>query len=197
MSVQSELDRARHLGEELEDLVIRKGQCNVDGRNVLLVGYWALLLEYHKGILSLLSNHFYGSAFALVRPAVEALVRSHVVLMGSEDDVNEIREDEYRVNFERIGAAIDLAFGYGTLFQKLLNDARVALHSYTHSGASQITRRFDGHELRPLYADEEIVEVIRVSTSAVFLVTNLVTKHFKFEDERKVAGQLFQAWGNH
>jgi hypothetical protein len=197
MSVEGELENARRLGEQLEDLVVRKGHFDVDGRNVLLLGLWALIFDFHKGILSLLPNSLYGSAFALVRPVVEALVRSHVVLMGSDDEVNKIRKDEYRVNFEKIGPQIDTAFGYGTLVQKLLNNARIALHSYTHSGVSQIARRFDGHDLAPRYSDGEIVEVIRVSTSAVWMVTNLVTKHLKFADEAKVAEELFLEWGKH
>ena len=197
MSVQSELDMARRLGEQFEDLVVRKGQCNVDGRKVLLIGYWALLFDYHKGILSLLSNGFCGSAFALVRPVVEGLVRSHVVLMGSDKDVNRIRKDRYKVDFGRIGVQIDAKFGLGGFFKKFLDQSQRALHSYTHSGASQIARRFDGNDLTPRYSEDEIVEVIRVSSTAIFMVTELVTKHFMFGDEAKKADELFLEWAKH
>jgi hypothetical protein len=183
MSVQREIERASQFGGQLENLVVRKGQIDVNGDNVLLIGLWALIFDYYKGILALLSNGFCGSAFALVRPVVEALVRSHVVLMGSDEDVDKIRNDEYRVNFEKIGPQIDTAFGYGTLVQNLLTKGRGALHSYTHSGLPQIARRFDGRDLTPHYSDGEIVEVIHVSTSAVWMVTNLVMKHLKFDDE--------------
>ncbi len=196
MSVQKEIDSARQLGEQLEDLVVRRGQCPDEDRNILLIGYWALVFDYHKGILALLSNDLCGGAFALVRPVVEALVRSHLVLMGSDEDVRRIREDEYRVNFEKIGPQIDTAFALNGLFENFLNQARTALHSFTHSGVSQLSRRFDGHNLKPHYKDDEIIEVIRCSTSAVWMVTNLVTKHLRFTDEAKRSDELFLEWGN-
>lgn len=197
MSVESELERARQLCEQLEALVVRRGQCPNEDRTMLLMAYWALLFDYHKGIVALLSNGICGSAFALLRPVVEALVRSHVVLKGSDEDVRRIREDKYRVNFETIGPQIDTAFGLNHLLENWLNNARTALHSYTHSGVFQLARRFDGHDLKPHYGDGEIIEVIRSSTSAVFMVTNLVTKHLKFDDEAKKAGELFAEWGGH
>jgi len=57
----------------------------------------------------LLSHKFFGSAFALVRPIVEATVRSHVVIMGSEEDVRRLREDDYRANLSTVGKEIDTA----------------------------------------------------------------------------------------
>lgn len=198
MIVQKEIDSARRFGERLEDLVVvRRGQCPDEDRNILLMAYWALLFDYHKGILALLSNGLCGGAFALVRPVVEALVRSHLVVMGSDEDVRKIREDEYRVNFENVGPQIDTAFGLDGFFTNFLDNARTALHSYTHSGVSQLARRFDGHDLKAHYKDGEIIEVVRCSTRAVWMVTNLVTKHLKFNDEAKKAEELFMKWGKH
>lgn len=38
---------------------------------------------------------------------------------------------------------------------------------------------------------------IRASTSAVFMVNNLMTKHFGFEEEWKKNTDLFDEWGKH
>ncbi|HVS73952.1 MAG TPA: hypothetical protein VHE23_00905, partial [Candidatus Acidoferrales bacterium] len=70
-------------------------------------------------------------------------------------------------------------------------------HSFTHAGISQLGRRFQGHDLTPTYDDGEIIEVIRVCTSAVWMVTNLVTKHLGFADEAKKAQELYLEWGKH
>jgi Family of unknown function (DUF6988) len=140
---------------------------------------------------------FYGGAFALLRPIVEAQVRAHVVLMGSDDDVDKIKGDKYNVNFKTIGGEIDTAFNLQGFFDRFLNGASGALHSFTHSGLSQLARRFKGNDLEAHYEDDEIVEVIRTSSTAVFMVTNLVTKHFKFEDEGRKVGKLFLEWGKH
>ncbi len=52
MSVQTELGSTRRLGEQLEELVVRRGQCPDEDFNILLIGYWALIFDYHKGILA-------------------------------------------------------------------------------------------------------------------------------------------------
>ncbi len=195
MSVQTELEKARRFGTELEDLVARRGQCPDDDRNILLMGYWALIFDFQKGVLSLIPNGFCGSAFALVRPVVEVLVRSHVVVKGSADDVRRLQRDEYRVNFGTIGPWIDTEFGLGDFFTNLLTRSKDALHSYTHAGVFQLARRFDGHDLTPRYGDDEIIEVIRSCTSAVWMATNLVTKQLHLDEEAERAQELFLEWG--
>ena len=35
------------------------------------------------------------------------------------------------------------------------------------------------------------------TSSAIFMVTNLVTKHFGFEEDWKKVGQMFEEWGKH
>jgi hypothetical protein len=159
--------------------------------------YWALVFDFHKAILSLIPNSFCGSAFALVRPSMEALVRAHVAEKGSLADVASLQQDTYRTNFITIGPWIDKEFGSGNLFTDFLGGARAALHSYTHAGVSQLARRFDGHNLKPTYADGEIIEVVRVSTSAVWMLTNLVTIHFGFTTEAAEAQRLYVEWGKH
>src|ERR1019366_5540782 len=130
-------------------------------------------------VLCLLSNKVFGSAFALVRPLIEATGRAYVVIMGSEEDVRKLRNDEYRMNFGTVGKQIDAFFGTGDWFESFLNRAKNAFHSYTHAGLSQLGRRFSGNDVRPSYSEEELIEVIETSTIAAFLVTKLITKHFE------------------
>jgi len=195
--IEDEIKKANEFGDQIEDLIIAKGQCPTGDRNTPLMAYWSLIFDFHRGVLCLLSHKFCGSAFALVRPIVEAVVRSHVVIMGSEEDVRKLREDEYRTNLSTVGKEIDTAFGTDDFFENFLKRARVALHSYTHAGVHQLGRRFSGDDLVANYSEEEIIEVIRVSTSAVFMVNNLVTKHFGFEEEWKRNNQLYDQWGKH
>ena len=196
--VEDEIKRANEFGDRIEDLVIAKGQFPTGDRNTLLMAYWSLTFEFHRGVLCLLSHKFFGSAFALVRPIVEALVRAHVVIMGSEEDLRELREDEYRTNLATVGKEIDASF-YRTenFFENFLNGARKALHSYTHAGTLQLCRRFSGTDLMPNYTEEDIIEAIWTTTSAVFMVNNLVTKHLGFEQEWEECNKLFEEWGKH
>jgi hypothetical protein len=195
-NVQKEIDGARKFGEQVEAIVVSKSQFPTGDRNVLLIAYWALMFDYHKGILSLLQSEFFGAAFALVRPVVEAVVRAHMALKSSEEDLLSIQKDEYKVNFKEIGPKIDADFGLEGLMENFLNEmTRSALHSYTHSGLLQLGRRFDGNDIKPNYSDPEIIEVIHVTTSAVFMITNLVTKHFGFEHDWKNVSQMYDEWG--
>ena len=196
-SIEDEIKKANAFRDKVEELVVARGSCPTGDRNTLLMGYWSLVFEFHRGILCLLSHKFYGAAFALVRPIIEATVRAHVVIMGSAEDVRKLREDEYRTNLATIGTEIDRYFGTGDLFGRLLTSAREALHSYTHAGVLQLGRRFSGTDLVANYEEGEILEVIRVSTSVAFMVNNLVTKHFGFEEEWKNNMGLYEGWGRH
>jgi len=60
-AVQKEIDQSRRLGVQLEEIVVSKNQFPVGDRNVLLIAYWALMFDYHKGILSLLQSEFCGA----------------------------------------------------------------------------------------------------------------------------------------
>ena len=196
--IQKEIDLAQKFGEQLEEIVVSKKQVPNDERNTLLIAYWALMFDYHKGILSCLQTEFFGSAFALVRPVVEAVVRAHIAIKGSEEELAAIQNDDYKVNFREIGPKIDTTFGLEGLMENFLNEVtRSALHSYTHSGLHQLGRRFEGNDLTPNYSDGEITEVISVTASAMFMISNLVTKHFGFDDDWKRVGHLFGEWGKH
>ena len=195
--VKKELAAAEKFAEELESLVIQRGQCPDDDRNILLMAYWALLFDFHRSVLNLIPKPLCGGAFALVRPCMEAVARAHVAVKGTAADIKSLQDDTYRTNFYTIGPWIDSTFGSEDLFTKTFERARNALHSYTHAGISQLARRYDDHNLRPSYRDGEIIEVIRVCTSAVWMVTNLVTKYFGWTEEATKAGELFYEWGKH
>jgi hypothetical protein len=81
--------------------------------------------------------------------------------------------------------------------ENFLKQARKALHSYTHSGALQLGRHLDGDEIKPHYSEGEIYEVINVTSSAAFMVTSLLTKHFGLDEEWQAAARVFAEWGRH
>jgi hypothetical protein len=195
--VAEEIKLANEFGDKIEDLVLAREQAPTGERNTLLMAYWSLASELNRAILSLLDHKFYGAAFALVRPIIEAVVRAHVALMCSDEILRRLHNDEYRTNLATVGVEIDAAFDLEGFFERFLNGARRALHSYTHAGLLQLGRRFKGSDLTANYKEDEIIEVIRASTSSVFMVNNLMTKHFGFEEEWKKNTELFDEWGKH
>jgi Family of unknown function (DUF6988) len=195
MTIGTEVARSNEVANRIEQLVVAKGQAPTGDRNTLLMAYWSLAFEFHRAILCLVDHKFYGAAFALVRPVIETTARAHVAVMGSENDLKKLHSDDYQTNFKTVGKEIDTFFHLEGAFEKFLNGARKTLHSYAHAGMSQLGRRFKGNDLIPDYKEGEIIEVIHVSTSAVFMVNNLVTKHFGFDEEWKSNTKLYVNWG--
>jgi hypothetical protein len=64
-------------------------------RDDLFTSYWSLIFDYCKGIVLLLAKEIHSPAFALMRPLVETVVREHIALVGSDDDVKKIRTDRF------------------------------------------------------------------------------------------------------
>ncbi|MGA7925663.1 MAG: hypothetical protein WCA20_06670 [Candidatus Sulfotelmatobacter sp.] len=193
--LEEEIKLASEFGSKIEELVVARGQCPTGERNTPLMAYWSLAFEFHKAILSLIANKFYGAAFALERPILEATVRAHLVVFVHDDVLKKILDDGYRMNFRTVGREIDDAFRLEGHFEEFLKKAKDALHGYTHVGMHQLGRRFQRTDLVPNYSEEEITEVIRTSTSAAFMVNNIVTKYLGFEEEWKETTRLFGEWG--
>ena len=101
--LDEQIKLASEFGSKVEELVIAKGQCPTGDRKTPLMGYWSLAFEFHKAILSLIANKFYGAAFALERPIIEATVRAHLVLFVPDNILTKILDDEYRTNFGTVG----------------------------------------------------------------------------------------------
>ena len=193
-TVSNEIKKANKFSDQVEDLIIAKGQCPTGERNTLLMAYWSLTFEFHRCILCLIDHQFFSGAFALVRPIVETVIRAHVVIMGSDEDVRKLGRDEYKTNFVTIGKEIDAAFATTDFFENFLANSRKALHGYTHVGTHQLSRRFSGMDLISNFSDEEIIEAVRVSTSSIFMVNNLVAKYLGFDAEWTKANELFAEW---
>jgi len=192
--IANEICLASKLRDKIEGLFLEKGECPTGDRNTPLVAYWSLVFEFNRGILHLIESELFGSAFALVRPTIEAIVRAHVILMCSATDLKKLANDEYRTNLATVGKEIDAHFGTDNLFENFLKKARTSLHSYTHAGSLQLGRRFTGSDLVPSYSQQEILEVIHLAASVAVMVNNLATKHLGFEDAWKQNNELFADW---
>jgi hypothetical protein len=188
------VDKANEFSNRAENLIIAKKEFPLGERNRQLLGYWSLAFDIHRGTLCLITQNLYGSAFALLRPAVEAVIRAHVAAQGSESDLRLLDTDKYKTNFSTIGKWIDVQFGYGSLFENFLRTATNGLHSYTHAGALQMDRRFKGAVLVADYFDEELKALIQASLSGVFLVNGLVARHFNCQDEWEQTSELLADW---
>ena len=134
--VAEAITRANEFGTRIEELVLKKKHAPTGDRNTLLMAYWSLVFEFHKAVLSLIEHKFYGAAFALVRPIIEAVVRAHVAIMGSEEDLHKLHSDEYKTNFGTVGKEIDTFFDLEGFFENFLNGARTFLRQNDFQAAA-------------------------------------------------------------
>lgn len=201
MTVESEIERCTVLGRRLQDLFVDKQLTlgmtpeKTPDRDKLLTAFWGLIVDYHEGMLGLMRQKLYGSAFALLRPTMEALIRAHVVRAFPQTDVDRIKADKYTTDFGTIGAKIDGTFGYPGIFTRFLKDKNI-LHSFTHSGMPQLGRRFKSADLEVNFEDEEVINFAHISTSALALITILLAAQFGLKAEAQEANRLYVEWGH-
>jgi hypothetical protein len=199
VTLQAEIERCTVLGRRLQDLLVGKqltlgATAKTPDRDKLLTAFWGLIVDYHEGMLGLMRQKLYGSAFALLRPTMEALIRAHVVRAFPQADVDRIKADKYATDFGTIGAKIDAEFGYPGIFTRFLKDKNI-LHSFTHSGMPQLGRRFKGADLEVNFEPEEVINFAHISTSALALVTILLAAQFGLKAEAEEANRLYVEWG--
>src|ERR1022692_15799 len=108
-TIRAELERSKKccdtMGEALGGKTSPPGE-----RSPILMGYWSLTYHHHNGIICLLHNELPAPAFALLRPIVEAALRAHVAIMGTDQDIEKLRKDTYKTNLNTIGPEIDTRF---------------------------------------------------------------------------------------
>jgi hypothetical protein len=193
IDIKARIDHAVVRSNELEELVAKRQPFPLRGdRQVLVAGYWALMVDYHRSVLFLLKPEYNlcGGGFALARPMVEALLRVHVVAEGSECDVKCIKADRYRTDFEDVAEELDELFKLGFFAKTFNGEVRRALHSYTHSGAMQVARRFNGNTIKPSYTAAEKWDLVRMCTLAFAMGTVIVTGSLGFDAERVRANEI-------
>ena len=133
----------------------------------LLIAIVALdvVLDHFTGITALIEMRVYGAAFALARPLFETFVRAVWLKdCGTDKDLVEFERDQFSRSFGQALKEIEQleSFKSGAL-SNLKKQAWSAMSSYTHGGYQQIARRVKGKTIDPNYADEEIIEVLRLS----------------------------------
>ncbi len=197
--IEGEINRAALLGTQLEHLIYKRAETKklivIDKNDALLMAHWSLMFQHCKGVGCLLLHEFYSPAFALFRPIFEALVRACVVCVGTAAQVEKIRQDEFRVNYEKDGAVIDKALGTGKRMEDFLKGTRYLLHSLTHSGTAQLDMHFDAGQIGPSVSDDRVLALIRQCSNAAFLMTVLVAKHYSMHEEATAANKAFEEYG--
>ena len=125
-----------------------------------------LCLEHQIGIAQLVTGRMNGSAFALIRPQFEALIRAlWLSLCASTEEIQIFVDRDYLpLHFGQMVEAIEKHDDFeGKVLSGLKSAAWKAMHGYTHGGMHQIARRLTGSSIEPSYESQEIIEVLKAS----------------------------------
>ncbi len=165
-AIQSAHAVAKWLATELYDLPI-----DASLRNRLSGGCLSVCQDHQCAITLLLDEHFYASAFALVRPQYESYVRGLWLAHCATD--KQISGFSCAKEPPKLGEMLSTiekqeAYDAGTLSRFKL-EMWSALCSYTHTGGLQVQRWQTKSGVESNYPPEEICEVARVSASFALL----------------------------
>lgn len=194
ISTEERIARAEVLSISLELLLAEKSFVVRDERDRLCLLYWSLVFEHHQGILLLLRRKFFGTAFALMRPIIEAFLRLYAVMHGTDSQVAAIRNGTYSADFADIGAKIDQMAGIEPLLGPFFKKNAKVLHGFTHGGLEQLHRRLRGGDIVANYADEEVRDVIRFTTMFAYLTSTYVADFLGRDAELKSAVELYREY---
>lgn len=131
-----------------------------------------LVIEHHVAIVHLGLARMYGSAFALLRAAMEALVRgAWLQRCATPEQLNAfITKEDLPSPF---GALIDELEAHSDFSDKMLSQLKHSswkgMNSYTHGGMLQVGRRFKGDMIEPNFGPEEVIEVLKASGTFALL----------------------------
>lgn len=140
----------------------------------LSVSCFDMVREHHRGIVLLVANRLYGSAFALARPIYEALVRGLWIWQCATDEQIQkiIKKDEIKPSFRELVENIEEKENPKIVGQ-VLNEVRKrhwkSLSSLTHTGWLQIERRNTKEHIESNYDENEIEHIVGFADALALL----------------------------
>ena len=171
LNVESSLRESGELLKWMDEAFADCGIKSPDGSpwaaNVLpSIALFHQVVEHAFAIVRLCSAPpHYGSAFALVRPMFEGLVRGLWLAdcASTEEADKFVNHDKLDFELRELIAKIEAShagFAGGFLTQ-VKSTGWTAMCSFAHSGARQIARRVNGMEVTANYDDGAILEVLK------------------------------------
>jgi hypothetical protein len=164
-------------------------------RDDICLRYLFLIFEHHRGIL-LLAESCRAPAFSLMRPLTEAFLRLHVVMHGTERQLESVKNDTYSTEFATVGALIDRVNGFDPLFGSLYGDTAIikALHGFAHVGKQQLIRMANGADLGPNYPDDEILDLIKYATLLTLVAGKSASNFLGWPEAIETSQMLFDEY---
>jgi hypothetical protein len=195
--ILSIIDKGRELKVQIGKLVT-KHDYPKGNKNLVLLGYYSIMVEHHSAIHLLIQNELNGSAFALVRALYEPLYRAHWVNACATDDQIDkiIKGKDIFPKMNEMVEQIDNAYRTGDFWQMIKTNSWSAMNDYTHSGMRQLSRRFIENEVAPNYDLGELIEVLNGTNMALLLMALFSFNVYNKTEEVKVVRQMIMEYSD-
>jgi hypothetical protein len=163
-------------------------------RNRLSGALFDVALDHAKGIVVLLENNIYASAYALGRPLFECFVRAAWIQHCARDDdiAQVITKDEFKLNFGEMLNAIEKKQEWPKTLTELKKNVWKSMHSYTHGGLQLVSRRFKDGFVEHDVDEKEIDSLLRIVALISFLSFSAAVGMNKGENKNKILNELFE-----
>jgi hypothetical protein len=188
------IDHAQHVFEEI--IKLTPDSLGSDARSTLLMAFGSLAMEHFRSIIMLCrSGVATGSALALFRPLVEAVVRGEwLYFCASEEQMNLFMKNEFslhKIGFAAMANAVDEKVGLGARLALYLPDY-AKLCDYTHAGHDAVVQRLanDGG-IEPTYPESRVRALVSLSSQVLVQHYEIVCNDKGHQASVKVLVKLF------
>ena len=171
MDIRKSLRMAKEIGAWLHGKTNNISIPN-DKRTVMATSIFQQALDVADGIVLLFDYNLPGPAFSLARPMHEGYVRGVWLLEHASTENVEKFEAGKCPNFPSLLEDIGNAPETGGSFIKGMTDLNLkSFHDLTHGGMEHITRRTTESAIEPNYAEEEIINLVKIRNQYYMLIT--------------------------
>ena len=138
----------------------------------LALGCFSVVLEHHRAIAILADREMHSSAFALLRPAYDALMRGYWFEdHASEEEIKNVMGAGDPPSTNKIVVMVEgggrvLPPGFSARQHKAV---WAALCDFTHGGIRQIARQFSADVIKPAFPDQEVRQTLWYADTFAFL----------------------------
>lgn len=203
MSAVDDRDRARNLllnaanisGTFANKLVelIDNVSLKRDARRRLAAACVLVSLTHHNSIATLIAQERIASAFALLRPQMESLIRGCWIAFCASEAQFERLQASPNYRFPRHAAMVDHLIACGAFeddsFKAFAVRPWPALCDFTHSGIRAILAHVGADSISPQFDTGEVCEALQLSNTTASLAGIAIADFADLEDAAKEIGK--------
>lgn len=146
------------------------GEITYSGRTAVAMAYFGLAIDHHVSIAVLIEQGRNSSAYALVRPTYEAVMRGYwVAFVATDAEIERLRR--HVPKFDRIMRELGRGSAVfdGGQFAAVHSLGWESFCDYTHGGSRQLSRWLAGKDIGPEHKPEEVAGVLRMADQLAIL----------------------------